>query len=184
VRRQDRPRDLSCFGPWLRATDPACDDMEGRRMREKPASLRSQATRSHLWFRCQATARHDFASSRRISSESCIRHRPRKRAQGMPGDGLAHGPPANKKAGGSHHRFSQIIRHSLRDGFNAYVALSLGTGLSCPHRSHAFVTPASLASASGGEDHTPLPYVPASFVRARMRAFDSDTSTASRAQRS
>jgi hypothetical protein len=44
-----------------------------------------------------------------------------KRAQGMPGDGLAHGPPANQKAGGSHHRFSQIIRHSLRDGFNAYI---------------------------------------------------------------
>jgi hypothetical protein len=27
-----------------------------------------------------------------------------KRAQGMPGDGLTHGPPAAKKAGGSHHR--------------------------------------------------------------------------------
>jgi len=34
----------------------------------------------------------------------------------MPGDGLTRGPPAAKKAGGSHHRFSQIIRHSLRDG--------------------------------------------------------------------
>src|SRR5579864_9088977 len=27
-----------------------------------------------------------------------------------------HGPPAAKKAGGSHHRSSRIIRHSLRDG--------------------------------------------------------------------
>jgi len=26
------------------------------------------------------------------------------------------------------------IRHSLRDGFTAYIALSLGTGLSCSHR--------------------------------------------------
>jgi hypothetical protein len=34
----------------------------------------------------------------------------------MPGDGLTHGPPATKKAGGSHHRFSRINRHSLRDG--------------------------------------------------------------------
>jgi hypothetical protein len=34
----------------------------------------------------------------------------------MPGDGLTHGPPATKKAGGSHHRSSQINRHSLRDG--------------------------------------------------------------------
>jgi len=38
----------------------------------------------------------------------------------MPGDGFAHGPPANKKAGGSYHRFGRIDRHSLRDGFNAY----------------------------------------------------------------
>src|SRR5262245_2865583 len=44
-----------------------------------------------------------------------------ERAQGMPGDDLAHGPPAAKKAGGSHHRFSQIIRHSLRDGFNGVL---------------------------------------------------------------
>ena len=43
----------------------------------------------------------------------------------MPGDGLTHGPPATKNAGGSHHRFSRIIRHSLRNGFTAYSALSL-----------------------------------------------------------
>jgi hypothetical protein len=36
----------------------------------------------------------------------------------MPGDGLTHGPPATKKAGGSHHRFSRINRHSPRNGFN------------------------------------------------------------------
>src|SRR5215475_15755962 len=40
----------------------------------------------------------------------------RRRAQGMPGAGRTHGPPATRKAGGSHHRFSQNIRHSLRDG--------------------------------------------------------------------
>jgi hypothetical protein len=44
-----------------------------------------------------------------------------KRAQGMPGEGLTHGPPATKKAGGRHHRFSRIIRHSLRDGFNGVL---------------------------------------------------------------
>ena len=43
-------------------------------------------------------------------------------------------PASKQKAGGRYHRFSQIIRHSLRDGFNAYIALSLGTGLSCSHR--------------------------------------------------
>ena len=44
----------------------------------------------------------------------------------MPGDGLTHGPPATKKAGGSHHRFSQINRHSLRDGFNGFLRALLG----------------------------------------------------------
>jgi hypothetical protein len=42
----------------------------------------------------------------------------------MPGDDLTHGPPATKKAGGSHHRFGQINRHSLRDGVTAYGELS------------------------------------------------------------
>jgi hypothetical protein len=42
----------------------------------------------------------------------------------MPGDDLTHGPPATKKAGGSHHRFGRINRHSLRDGVNGCFALS------------------------------------------------------------
>jgi hypothetical protein len=50
----------------------------------------------------------------------------------MPGEGLTHGPPATQNAGGSHHRCSQIIRHSLRGGVNAYGVLFPGTGLSCP----------------------------------------------------
>ena len=64
-----------------------------------------------------------------------------------------HGPPANRKAGGSYHRFSQNIRHSLRDGFNAYIGLSPGTGLSCSHhaRDHHL---ARLTPASGCQDHT------------------------------
>jgi hypothetical protein len=53
----------------------------------------------------------------------------------MPGAGRTHGPPANKKlAAGT---TGSIIRHSLRDGFNAYVVLSLETGLDCPHHSRA-----------------------------------------------
>ncbi|WP_441299975.1 hypothetical protein, partial [Bradyrhizobium sp.] len=54
--------------------------------------------------------------------------------QGMPDAGRTHGPPAKEKAGGSYHRSSRNNRHSLRDGFTAYIALSLGTGLSCSHR--------------------------------------------------
>ena len=33
----------------------------------------------------------------------------------------------------SHHRFTGSRRHSLRDGFNGYFALSLVIGLSCHH---------------------------------------------------
>jgi hypothetical protein len=39
----------------------------------------------------------------------------------MPGDGLTHGPPAEKNAGGSDHRISRINRHSPRNGFTAYT---------------------------------------------------------------
>jgi hypothetical protein len=50
----------------------------------------------------------------------------------MPGDGLTHGPPADKKAGGSHHRFSRIIRHSLRDGVTAYTRSPRRPGFLAP----------------------------------------------------
>jgi hypothetical protein len=52
----------------------------------------------------------------------------------------------------------------------AYVlyVLSLGTGLSCPHR-RADHHPHDLASASGGRDHTISPYAAATFVRHRHR---------------
>ena len=63
-----------------------------------------------------------------------------------------HGPPANRKAGGSYHRFSQIIRHSLRDSFNAV--------LRALPRDRAFLPlsradrSARLTPASGCQDHT------------------------------
>jgi hypothetical protein len=50
----------------------------------------------------------------------------------MPGDGLTHGPPARKNAGGRYHRCSRIIRHSLRDGFHAYTQSPWCAGL-CGH---------------------------------------------------
>ena len=43
----------------------------------------------------------------------------------MPDASRTHGPPATRKAGGSHHRYAEAIRHSLRNGFTAYSALSL-----------------------------------------------------------
>jgi len=84
----------------------------------------------------------------------------------MPGDGLAHGPRAVKKARGRNHRFSRIIRHSLRDGFNAYIAL-LGTGLSCSHHSHRS-SRCELGASVGAPGPHDFASAPAPFVRARQ----------------
>jgi hypothetical protein len=63
--------------------------------------------------------------------------RPRStRAQGRPGAGRTHGPPANKKAGGSHHRFG--LRPSLRDGFPAYACSPRRPGFLAPVMSRSF----------------------------------------------
>ena len=52
----------------------------------------------------------------------------------MPGEGLTHGPPAAKKAGGRHHRISQTSGIPCAMALTVYVVLSPGTGLSCPRR--------------------------------------------------
>ncbi len=61
---------------------------------------------------------HATSSSRRLfASELCTLAAPRSReAQGRPGAGCTHGPPAEKNAGGSHHRYEPDIRPPLRDG--------------------------------------------------------------------
>src|SRR6266700_3956431 len=69
------------------------------------------------------------------------------------------------------------IRHSPRNGFTAYSALSPGTGLSCP-RHRAKLVSRNLAPASGRQDHTASPSAKASFVRAKT-APDTLASTAS-----
>jgi hypothetical protein len=50
-----------------------------------------------------------FAFSRQDMPELCIFSKPSKQqtAQGRPGAGRTHGPPANKKARGSHHRIGR-----------------------------------------------------------------------------
>ena len=56
-----------------------------------------------------------------------------KKAQGRPGADRTHGPPATKKAGGSHHRFGRTSGLPCAMVLTVSSALSLGTGLSCPH---------------------------------------------------
>ena len=86
----------------------------------------------------------------------------------MPGADRTHGPPATKKAGGSHHRSSQNIRHSLRDGFTAYTRAPRSPGLlaSVASRDHH---PQNLIPASGDQDYTTSPSVrmPSSARHAR-----------------
>ena len=89
-----------------------------------------------------------------IAPESCIirasqENRARRECRVL---AATHGPPAAKKQAAVTTGSAKTSRHSLRDGFNAYVALSLGTGLSCPHRPRDHHL-ANLASASGGQDH-------------------------------
>ena len=49
------------------------------------------------------------------------------------------------------------IRHSPRNGFTAYIALSPGTGLFCPRHFRGIVSHETLAPASGRQDHTTSP---------------------------
>ena len=55
-----------------------------------------------------------------------------KRAQGRPGADLAHGPPAEKKAGGSHHRFGRDIPVFPARWLSGLYVISPGTGLIAP----------------------------------------------------
>jgi hypothetical protein len=102
----------------------------------------------------------------------------------MPGAGRTHGPPATRKAGGSHHRSSQNIRHSLRDGFTAYTCAPRSAGLVSLRRFvDDVVTPQGLVPASGDQDYTTSPSVRMPFVHAAC-ALNILPSTGSRPQRS
>jgi len=85
----------------------------------------------------------------------------------MPGAGRTHGPPATKNAGGSHHRFSQINRHSLRNGSTAYTRSPRCTGLDS-HRRPGIITQ-DLIPASGDRDRAISPYASACSSRTPPR---------------
>jgi hypothetical protein len=74
----------------------------------------------------------------------------------MPGEGLTHGPPATKKAGGSHHRISQIIRYSLRNGLNSVLRALPGDRAFLPpsSRETCFAQLGASVGASGPHDFT------------------------------
>src|SRR5689334_15435103 len=93
---------------------------------------------------CEIPVSHALAFSRRFVPELCIDREPsqEQRAQGMPGDGLAHGPPANKKTQAAVTtglaKSSGIPRAMV---LTASFALSPGTGLSCPRHRRDHLSP-------------------------------------------
>ena len=105
-------------------------------------------------------------SRRRCTPELRMNHpHGRQRAQGRPGAGRTHGPPAAKKAGGSHHRLGRDTRPSLRNGFNGLLRALPGDRAFLPPSPRGSY-PGNLASASGCQDHTTSPSAIVSFVRA------------------
>ncbi len=64
----------------------------------------------------------------------------------------------------SRHGHTGNTRHSPRNGFTAYFALSPGTGLFCPRRSREMQLRKNLTPASGCQDHTTLPSASSALV--------------------
>src|ERR1700753_3490962 len=84
----------------------------------------------------------------------------------MPGARRTRGPCAE----GSKHTVvttgaPEATRHSLHNGFTAYNALSLVTGLSCHHRPREDCFSRTQTHASGRRDHTASPSASAPFVK-------------------
>jgi hypothetical protein len=93
----------------------------------------------------------------------------------MPGARCTRGLVCNrrKKIRTRAYRFSGGIRHSLRNGFTAYIVLSsVGPGSLSPSPVRSLLL-TNLTPASGRQDHTTSPYASAPFVKG------TSTSTAS-----
>ena len=73
----------------------------------------------------------------------------------MPGAGRTHGPPATRKAGGSHHRYAERPGIPCAMVYGLYV-LSPVSGL-VSHRRPEIITP-GLIPASGDQDRATSPY--------------------------
>ena len=131
-----------------------------------------------------ACCKHNSAFSRRIAPELCTSFRPKKRAQGMPGAGWHPRSRVQYSARDCAHEHTGTAgaaRHSLRDGFTAYTALSLETNSFCLHRRRieGFGKPGwisqnlrRLDASNGRQDHTALPSASTPFVGARLSLTD------------
>jgi hypothetical protein len=84
----------------------------------------------------------------------------KQRARGMPGEGLTHGPRAEKNARGGHHRFSRTSGIPRAMGYGLYV-VSPGTGFLAPviHADRVKRVVANLILAPEYQDRTISPSV-------------------------
>jgi hypothetical protein len=99
---------------------------------------------------------HHSVLATHSAPESCFLVRPsnNERVQGRPGACRPHGPPAEKKVGGSHNRFGQDIpAFPARTVYGLYV-ISSGTGLIAPVVRKARQRPCDLSASTG----TPGPH--------------------------
>ena len=111
-----------------------------------------------------------------LRPRSASNARPSKeRAQGMPDARCTRGLVRNvhRKMCTRAYRAAEAIRHSLRNGFTAYAALSPATNSSCHRhrRIEDFAEPGwarenlrRLDTSNGCQDHTVLPYASTSLV--------------------
>ena len=102
---------------------------------------------------------HTFAISPRISREFCCRVTPspirgRRECRTLGASAAACAVVESTRV--SHHEYTGNTRHSPRNGFTAYFALSPVTGLVCHRRLRKLVF-AHLMPASGHQDHTTSP---------------------------
>jgi hypothetical protein len=104
-------------------------------------------------FKQQQPRLRDLAAGcARVVKEPCPRKK--QRAQGMPGARCARSRVwCVESTRVSHHGRAEITRHSPRNGFTAYIALSRVTGLSChPRRRSCLHRLDSSVGASGPHD--------------------------------
>jgi hypothetical protein len=83
------------------------------------------------------TVRRASAISRPVLPQALLVEMPffKEKAQGRPDANRTRSlVRKNKNTRVSHHRYAATFRPSLRNGFTAYSALSLVTGLCCHHR--------------------------------------------------
>jgi hypothetical protein len=105
------------------------------------------------------------AFSRRVASELFISFHPlNEEGAGKAGCWLHPWVPCNKKHGGRTTGSTGAFRLSLRDGVTVSFVLFPVTGLSCHRHPRQLLLLASLAPASGRQNHTTSPSADVAFV--------------------